>query len=541
MKLLSFLFSISKTTVFFSILAGIISGISSLGLISVINLSLEESLVPMTYLAWAFAGLCLLRLLSGIASQVLLTSLGQGAIFDLRLRLSSQILATPLRKLEELGMHRLLAALTTDTSTIIGALLSIPSLSLNLVIVLGSLIYLAWLSWRVFLVVIVFMVVGIGTYQVPMNRAFHYFKQARDNEDSLFHHFRDLIDGIKELKLHLQRRRAFIVESLYPTASSLKHNIFYGMSIHAAANSWGNLLFFIFIGLLLFVLPATGIDNSQHVISYTLIILFMMTPLQSILSALPSLNRASVALKKLDSLGLSLVAPADLVNNYSQPLVNSSWEQLELINISHTYWENDESDGNGRSFTLGPLNLTFQKGEIVFLIGGNGSGKTTLAKLITGLYKPRGGEFRLDGKKVGTKICWENYHQLFSVIFSDFYLFNNLLGLDGTGLDKYVQHYLTQLHLDHKVEVQNGSLSTTDLSQGQRKRLALLVAYLEDRSFYIFDEWAAEQDPIFREIFYTQILTDLKQREKTVLVISHDERYYHLADRILKLEYGQLL
>lgn len=542
MKLLSFLFGISKTTVSLSILASVISGISSIGLIAVINLSLEgQSSLPITYLAWGFAGLCLLRLLAGITSQVVLTSLGQGAIFDLRLRLSRQILATPLRKLEEIGVHRLLAALTTDTSTIIGALISVPILCLNLVIVGGCLLYLGWLSWPVFLAVIVFMVIGIATYQLPMNRAFYYFKQARDNEDALFHHFEALTSGVKELKLHYKRQKSYISRALRPTAANLKHNLLYGMSFHAAASSWGNLLFFLFIGLLLFVLPSISISNNQNVISYTLIILFMMTPLQGILSSLPSLSRAKVALNKLDSLGLSLTKPDSVTtHNDSQPspyITDLSEKYLELINVTHTYCESDDD----RVFTLGPLNLAFQKGEVVFLIGGNGSGKTTLAKLITGLYKPEAGEFRLNGKTVGTKIDWEHYYQLFSVIFSDFYLFNNLFGLNTAELDNDAQRYLTQLQLEHKVAVQNGSFSTIDLSQGQRKRLALLVAYLEDRPFYIFDEWAAEQDPLFREIFYTQILADLRQRGKTVLVISHDERYYHLADRTLKLEYGQLL
>ncbi|MGB3138144.1 MAG: hypothetical protein WBG38_15900 [Nodosilinea sp.] len=82
-------------------------------------------------------------------------------------------------------------------------------------------------------------------------------------------------------------------------------------------------------------------------------------------------------------------------------------------------------------------------------------------------------------------------------------------------------------------------LSTLDLSQGQRKRLALLTAYLEDRPVYLFDEWASDQDPLFREVFYKQILLELKQRGKTVLVISHDDRYFYLADQLVKLEYGQ--
>jgi len=132
------------------------------------------------------------------------------------------------------------------------------------------------------------------------------------------------------------------------------------------------------------------------------------------------------------------------------------------------------------------------------------------------------------------------YRQHFSVVFSDFFLFENLLGLNSNKLEADANKYLSQLQLSHKVQVKDGALSTIDLSQGQRKRLALLTAFLEDRPFYVFDEWAADQDPLFRDVFYLQILPELKARGKTVLVISHDDRYYYLGDRLIKLDYGQI-
>ena len=137
---------------------------------------------------------------------------------------------------------------------------------------------------------------------------------------------------------------------------------------------------------------------------------------------------------------------------------------------------------------------------MVFLAGGNGSGKTTLAKLLTGLYAPEKGEICLDGKPV-TAADREAYRQLFAVVFSEFHLFPNLVGLGSPGLDALAREHLIQLQLDHKVKVVNGVLSNVQrLSRGQRKRLALLTACLEDRSFYVFDEWAADQDPHFKEV-----------------------------------------
>ena len=170
----------------------------------------------------------------------------------------------------------------------------------------------------------------------------------------------------------------------------------------------------------------------------------------------------------------------------------------------------------------------------------NGSGKSPLAKIITGLYVPEAGEIRLDGEPITNKNR-DNYRQLFSAVFGDFYLFDNLLGLKNANLDAQATEYLELLHLNHKVKVSNGVLSTTSVSQGQRKRLALLTAYLEDRPFYLFDEWASDQDPLFKNVFYTQLLPDLRARGKTVLVITHDDKYFDLADRIVKLDCGRIV
>ncbi len=181
----------------------------------------------------------------------------------------------------------------------------------------------------------------------------------------------------------------------------------------------------------------------------------------------------------------------------------------------------------------------FEPGQITFIVGGNGSGKSTLAKLLTGLYLPETGSVTLNGEKIGhDNIEW--FRQNCSAIFTDFHLFEDYLGFDRPGLDDEVRRYLAELQLAHKVTVHDGRLSTVALSQGQRKRLALLTALLEDRPIYLFDEWAADQEPRFREVFYTEILPGLARRGKTVIVITHDDRYFHCADQIVKLDFGQI-
>jgi putative ATP-binding cassette transporter len=113
-----------------------------------------------------------------------------------------------------------------------------------------------------------------------------------------------------------------------------------------------------------------------------------------------------------------------------------------------------------------------------------------------------------------------------------------LLGLGGAEVDDRAKEYLSDLGLNLKVSIVNGKFSTINLSQGQRKRLALLVAYLEDRPIYLFDEWAADQDPRFKETFYRSLLPDLKERGKTIILISHDDRFYDVGDRIITLDSG---
>jgi putative pyoverdin transport system ATP-binding/permease protein len=186
------------------------------------------------------------------------------------------------------------------------------------------------------------------------------------------------------------------------------------------------------------------------------------------------------------------------------------------------------------------LDINLKAGELVLVAGGNGSGKTTLAKIITGLYRAESGELLLDGQPI-TDGNREFYRQHFSAVFYDFHLFESLLGLEKPDLDAHARERLERLQLNGKVTIENGVFSTTQLSQGQRKRLALLTATLEDRPIYVFDEWAADQDPEFKDYFYRELLPDLKAQGKLVLIICHDDHYFDVADRMIKLEAGKII
>jgi putative ATP-binding cassette transporter len=270
---------------------------------------------------------------------------------------------------------------------------------------------------------------------------------------------------------------------------------------------------------------------------FMMALLYMMTPLQVIMNAAPGLARAKVALQNIHDLGITLSHSASPERTDDVPVLSGrGGVRLQLCGVMYSHQNADSLD----EFTVGPIDLTIMPGELLFITGGNGSGKTTLAKLLTGLYPPLKGELWYDEQRV-TDENRDNYRQLFSGVFSDFFLFESLLGLEPAQLDDRAREYIWRLRLQEKVRIKDGVFSTTALSQGQRKRLALLTCCLENRPVLFFDEWAADQDPSFKEFFYLTILPGLKDQGKTIIVISHDDRYYGVADRIIHLESGRIV
>jgi putative ATP-binding cassette transporter len=531
MTLIHFLLRSSWLTLAIAILTGFISGISSAALIALISKAITSH--SLGSIAWGFLGLAFIALCASIISQISLIRLSQDAVFKLRLRLSQQILASEYAHLEAIGNPRILATLTEDVQSVANAVFVIPFLCIDLATVLGCMVYITWLSWQVLVMVVIFAFLAINSCYWLLKEGGKLLTFAREDQDQLFKHFRTITEGIKELKLHYQRRQAFLTEDLQGAASQFRDHNTKGLTYFSMTNTWGRLLFFFAIGFVIFALPRLMTLNSQTLSGYILTFTYLMLPMEGLINKLPLISKANISLDKIDSLGLSLTNKGEKITIPPEP--QKDWQRLQFKNISHTYFR----EGEDSNFILGPLNLEFHPKELVFIVGGNGSGKSTLAKIITGLYPPELGEIWLDDCQIKAN-NQEWYRQHFSTIFYDFYLFDRLLGIERYQLNSDVKEYLKELQLDNKVTIENGEISTTNLSQGQRKRLALLTAYLEDRPIYLFDEWASDQDPVFKEIFYTQILPKLRDKGKLVLVISHDDRYFYVADRIIKLNYGQI-
>jgi putative ATP-binding cassette transporter len=520
---------------FVTTLTALLSGACNAGLIALVNAALSKNHASNSALMSAFVVLGLGKVITNFISQAMLASFSQNAISNLRRDLIRKILAVPLREFEEIGTARVMVGLTDDVFNITQALLAIPLVSVNLAILLGGAVFMGVLSWKILVAACGLIVLGAIGYRLIVSSAFRFLNLAREEEDKLFGAFRALTEGIKELKLHRSRRGAFFSTNIEKiTEQYQKHNVAAEVRF-VTAQSWSHFLYFALIGLILFLIPAMMNLTQDTLRGYVITTLYLMGPLAGVMSSLSLFGRANVALRKVEALGVSLNEHATETCNDKGHEKDLAFEKLELDGVVHSYHkEQDDSH-----FALGPIHLTFRPGELVFLVGGNGSGKSTLAKIITGLYVPESGRILLDGELVGNENR-DDYRQLFSVVFGDFYLFENLLGLDASDIDAQAQEYLEQLHLSHKVKINNGVLSTTAVSQGQRKRLALLTAYLENRPFYLFDEWASDQDPSFKDVFYMQLLPELKARGKTILVITHDDKYFDVADRIIKLDYGQI-
>jgi putative ATP-binding cassette transporter len=270
-----------------------------------------------------------------------------------------------------------------------------------------------------------------------------------------------------------------------------------------------------------------GWADTNVAATYSLTLLFLRTPMLSAVGALPTLLSAQVAFNKLNKFSLAPYKPA-----FPRPQAYPDWQTLELRNVTFHYQDN--------AFAIGPVNLTINRGEMMFLIGGNGSGKSTLAMLLTGLYQPQSGEILLDGKPMNAEQP-EDYRKLFSAVFTDVWLFDQLLGPEGKQADSaLVAKWLEHLQMSHKLELENGKILNLKLSKGQKKRVALLLALAEERDIILLDEWAADQDPHFRRDFYQVLLPLMQQMGKTIFAISHDDHYFIHADRLLEMRNGQL-
>ncbi|MBK3454743.1 cyclic peptide export ABC transporter [Pseudomonas sp. MF6754] len=518
-----------------SITLGIVGGLSVTALLATVNRGLHSADGMGTGVVLAFAGLCLLALLSSIGADIGTNFVGQKVIAKLRKDLGAKVLAAPIEQIERYRTHRLIPVLTHDVDTISDFAFAFAPLAISTTVILGCLGYLAVLSWPIFLMTLLAIGIGSAVQYVAQSKGIKGFYAARDAEDNLQKHYSAIAEGAKELRIHRPRRHAMHTRNIQGTADKICDTHIRSINIFVIAKSLGSMLFFVVIGLALTLQQFWPSSDPAVMSGFVLVLLYMKGPLENLIGNLPIISRAQIAFRRI----------ADLSERFSSPephlLLDDAdktvpvMKHLELRNVQYAFPTVEGSE----PFKLGPVNLSIEPGEILFIVGENGCGKTTLIKLLLGLYTPQQGEIRLNGLPVDA-LGLDDYRQMFTTIFADYFLFDDLVQNDKALPDDATQ-YLERLEIAHKVSVRDGAFTTTDLSTGQRKRLALVNAWLDERPVLVFDEWAADQDPTFRRIFYTELLPDLKRLGKTIIVISHDDRYFDVADQLVRMQAGRVI
>jgi cyclic peptide transporter len=460
-----------------------------------------------------------------------LVRLTRSMTYELRMELIGKIFSTSYQRFEQIDKGRIYTTLTNDITTMSESLNIITSLITSCFTAIGAFLYLGSIAfWATFLTIALILSISVVYFTVS-RKTKKYFEEARDTENGFMKLLNNLIAGFKEVSLHRIKKNEYQAD-ISSIALENKNKMTFARLRFINAFLVGESLLVVLLGIVALGLPAMFESiQTQTIMSFVIVLLYLIGPVNNILTSIPAVMQLKIARKRV--LGFIKDIPSDehfIDKAHNEKVSNVSVFRMEGIKFQ--YRENNEENW----FTVGPVNIEIKKGEIVFITGGNGSGKTTLAKLMTGLYRADEGTCYINDVKVDAAQLGE----YFSAVFAPPVVFKKLYNINTTDQSDKITGFLKLLHLDKKVKVENGEYSTLALSTGQLKRLALLQCFLENNPVYLFDEWAADQDPEYRSYFYKKLLPDLKAQGKIIIAITHDDRYFYVADKILKMENGQL-
>lgn len=477
--------------------------------------------IPILY----FIALLIVFFLSSTIVELGLSVFGQNFIFKMQRRVVKQILDTPLLKVAKVGKARILASLGSDVRNISFGLLRLPDFLQSSILILCTSAYLCYLSPQIFTLCAIWIIVVFTINNFLMMKVYSYFRKARENDDALQNNYQNILDGHKELLINRYRAKLYYEDEFESNARSKKKNSTLGNLFNNLSSNFTNVALLALVGMEFYLALEFKWASVAEATTIALSILFLRTPLVSMIGSFPTLLLAKIALDKIAKLELD-----DYKEHFGKTNFIKDWRQISFKNTSFSYDDN---------FHLNPVNLDLKKGELIFLIGKNGSGKSTFCMLLTGLFKPSEGEIFVDDMKIDDDNL-DIYRSLVSAVFSDFHLFTKTLAKEKFADEEKITSWLEFLELKGKTRVEDHELVLTKLSTGQKKRLAMLIALLEERDILVLDEWAADQDPVFRRFFYKKLLPLLKEQGKTIFAITHDDAYFDSADRIFLAEGGNI-
>ena len=512
------------------ILLTILTGGSSAVVIFLISGSIYVK-TKLIYMVYYFSLTILVAIVGRKIVQTRLTDLTFNIVYDIRMKLVEKIFYTSYQKFEKVDRGRIFATLNNDTNQVGTAANLIVTIFTSMIAIIGAFIYLSTIAFWPTIVTISVILTLTVLYYVASRKSLVYLELARDTQNVYMNQIGGMVDGFKELSMQLKKKKEYKAD-LEGTIREFRDKIILAMVKFINAFVIGEFMLLVVLGAVAFGLPHifTGIETFT-IMSFIMVLMYLIGPINSILNSIPSIMQLRVAWKRIHGFIKDIPSNINSRETESMHELKTPVKSIEVRGLTFVY----EDENYDKSFILGPLNFHAAVGEIIFIVGGNGSGKTTLAKLLTGLYEPYAGEILIDGKPKTSNHLGE----YFSAIFSDHYLFEKLYNINIEEKKKDAEKYLRILHLMNKVSIEGNSFCTIKLSGGQRKRLSLLKCYLEDSPFYLFDEVAADQDPEFRHFFYRELLARMKEKGKIVIAITHDDNYFDVADKIIKLHLGK--
>lgn len=543
------LFATSKWTFLVAIFLAALAGVANVSLIPLVlyfvnqrnNLtqSIQEQLPWLTFepsigvILFSFFIYFVLIICIRSAAQIFLAKLAINASKQLRISLYRRISRANVADVEQVGPSSLISAINVDVSKIVTGAEELPNLIVTLTTILGLLLYLAYIDYRVCIAVTALILFGVVTSRLPFYYARQLLQRSRNIVDQVQEGLRGLIYGHKELTLRANERQQYLTEELETPEHEMAKRNQRAQNIMILAMNYGGMISFFVIGVFVFFSESYFSLSEQATLSVVMVMLYISAPLGKLVGLFRPLAAANVAIGKLTRL-LALMPIRNELGSEPALSNGASIKSIRLKNVEKAYQDAFVED---ESFKLGPVSLDINEGEVLFIVGGNGSGKTSLAKIISLHYQQDSGQVIFNDDEIDNKNI-EHYRQHISSIYSDFYLFSKLYLSDSSDVEADIDQYLNDLGLNGVVSYQDDRFSTLKLSSGQRRRLALLVTYLENRKVVLFDEWSADQDPEYRETFYKVILPTLKAKAKIVIVITHDDRYFDCADKLIVMDKG---
>ncbi len=464
-----------------------------------------------------------------------LTKIYENQVSELRLSLSEKVLNSNFFHVEQNSL-KILPVLNNDINTIGSFIKTVPDFFVSVSKIVACVAYMFWLSWHLTTYVLsIYSLVFLITL-VIYPKLYKQERIIRGLKNDIFEQINGLIRGLKELTLNKKHKAIYVQEIMGPISRKHRDSLTKIGTLNIFATKLGELIVVVALSFIVIYFNSSGGFGNDLLLEFLTVVLFALPSMIIVTTFFNSAKKVEIALMQINLLGLQFDGAEEDKRTEDLRVGESKEALVSLKNVAFEYGSEREKNG----YRIGDFNFDIHEGEIVYLSGGNGSGKTTLGKLIVGLYTPFHGSVSYKGQVVAESTR-DDYRNRFSALFPDSHIFRSFKYIENDRLIEHAEPLIKLLKIEEVVNIKNKELSTIHVSSGQQGRLSLLRALLEDKDIYLFDEWAANQDPVFKKKFYCEIIPGLKKQGKTVIVITHDESYYHMADRVIKLEDGHVV